>query len=177
MLDQVGIPDAERRLGAVSARVLGRHAPAGDDRHGAVLQPELLIADEPTTALDVTIQAQILDLLARRCSGSRHGHVFVTHDLGVIAEIADEVVVMYVGQKVEHATAGHLFVRPRHPYTEALLSSMPQSTPIGSPLPVIPGVVPRPEDFPSGCRFRDRCRHAVGLRHHRGRAAPHPCGG
>ena len=140
--------------------------------------PKLLIADEPTTALDVTTEAQILDLLRTLTEEESMAMIFVTHDLGVIAEIADEVVVMYAGQKVEQATAGHLFVRPRHPYTEALLSSMPQSTPIGSPLPVIPGRgapsrglplhLPLPRPLPSRRR---------GLRHHRGRAAPHPCGG
>ena len=161
MLERVEIPGAARRAGDYPHQFSGGMRQRVMIAMALSCSPQLLIADEPTTALDVTTEAQILDLLHTLSVEESMAMIFVTHDLGVIAEIADEVVVMYAGQKVEQATAGHLFVRPRHPYTEALLSSMPQSTPIGSPLPVIPGVVPRPEDFPATCRFRDRCRHAV----------------
>ena len=161
MLDRVEIPGAGSRAGDYPHQFSGGMRQRVMIAMALSCSPRLLIADEPTTALDVTTEAQILDLLRTLTEEESMAMIFVTHDLGVIAEIADEVVVMYAGQKVEQATAGRLFVRPRHPYTEALLSSMPQSTPIGSPLPVIPGVVPRPEDFPSTCRFRDRCRHAV----------------
>ncbi len=161
MLDRVEIPGASRRVTDYPHQFSGGMRQRVMIAMALSCSPRLLIADEPTTALDVTTEAQILDLLHSLSVEESMAMIFVTHDLGVIAEIADEVVVMYAGQKVEQATAGQLFVRPRHPYTEALLSSMPQSTPIGSPLPVIPGVVPRPEDFPTTCRFRDRCQHAI----------------
>ena len=161
MLERVEIPGASRRATDYPHQFSGGMRQRVMIAMALSCSPRLLIADEPTTALDVTTEAQILDLLHTLSVEESMAMIFVTHDLGVIAEVADEVVVMYAGQKVEQATAGRLFVRPRHPYTEALLTSMPQSTPIGSPLPVIPGVVPRPEDFPATCRFRDRCRHAV----------------
>jgi peptide/nickel transport system ATP-binding protein len=161
MLGRVEIPDAVRRSGDYPHQFSGGMRQRVMIAMALSCSPRLLIADEPTTALDVTTESQILDLLHTLSVEESMAMIFVTHDLGVIAEIADEVVVMYAGQKVEQATARHLFVRPRHPYTEALLTSMPQSTPIGQPLPVIPGVVPRPEDFPSTCRFRDRCGFAV----------------
>ncbi len=161
MLDRVEIPAAASRAGSYPHQFSGGMRQRVMIAMALSCSPRLLIADEPTTALDVTTEAQILDLLHTLSVEESMAMIFVTHDLGVIAEIADEVVVLYAGQKVEQATAPRLFVRPRHPYTEALLSSMPQSTPIGSPLPVIPGVVPRPEDFPVTCRFRDRCGYAV----------------
>ncbi len=161
MLDRVEIPGAASRAGNYPHQFSGGMRQRVMIAMALSCSPRLLIADEPTTALDVTTEAQILDLLHTLSVEESMAMIFVTHDLGVIAEIADEVVVLYAGQKVEQATASRLFIRPRHPYTEALLSSMPQSTPIGSPLPVIPGVVPRPEDFPVTCRFRDRCGHAV----------------
>jgi peptide/nickel transport system ATP-binding protein len=161
MLDRVEIPGAARRSKDYPHQFSGGMRQRVMIAMALSCSPRLLIADEPTTALDVTTEAQILDLLHTLSVEESMAMIFVTHDLGVIAEVADEVVVMYAGQKVEQATADRLFVRPRHPYTEALLSSMPQTTPIGSPLPVIPGVVPRPEQFPATCRFRDRCEHAV----------------
>jgi peptide/nickel transport system ATP-binding protein len=161
MLGRVEIPDAARRSGDYPHQFSGGMRQRVMIAMALSCSPRLLIADEPTTALDVTTESQILDLLHTLSVEESMAMIFVTHDLGVIAEIADEVVVMYAGQKVEQATAQRLFARPRHPYTEALLTSMPQSTPIGQPLPVIPGVVPRPEDFPSTCRFRDRCQFAI----------------
>ncbi len=161
MLDRVGIPDPHRRVKDYP------HAFSGGMRQRAMIamalacNPKLLIADEPTTALDVTIQAQILDLLRSLQSDLGMAIVFVTHDLGVVAEIADRVVVMYAGQVVEEAKVGGLFVRPRHPYTEGLLGSLPQTAVEGEALPVIPGQVPRPDAFPPGCRFAPRCSYVV----------------
>ena len=122
--------------------------------------PKLLIADEPTTALDVTTQAQIIELLHTLQREEDMAMIFVTHDLGVIADVADDVAVMYAGQIVEHSAAADIFARPRHPYTEALLHSIPQLTPKGEPLHAIPGMVPRPDQFPTGCRFAPRCSYA-----------------
>ena len=123
--------------------------------------PKLLIADEPTTALDVTTQAQIIELLHTLQHEEDMAMIFVTHDLGVIADVADDVAVMYAGQIVEQRAASDLFARPRHPYTEALLHSIPQLSPKGEPLHTIPGMVPRPDQFPSGCRFAPRCSYAL----------------
>ena len=161
MLDRVGIPDPHRRVKDYP------HAFSGGMRQRAMIamalacDPKLLIADEPTTALDVTIQAQILELLRSLQRDLGMAVVFVTHDLGVVAEICDRVVVMYAGQVVEEATVDALFARPRHPYTEGLLESMPQIAAPGEPLPVIPGQVPRPDAFPPGCRFAPRCSYVV----------------
>jgi oligopeptide/dipeptide ABC transporter ATP-binding protein len=120
-------------------------------------EPSLLIADEPTTALDVTIQAQILELLAelRR----RHGLavLLITHDLGVVAEVCDRVVVMYAGQVVETGTVHEIFGEPAHPYTRGLLDSLPKVDRPGERLDSIPGTVPNPIHWPDGCRFRERC--------------------
>src|SRR5438094_8517164 len=121
-------------------------------------RPALVIADEPTTALDVTIQAQILDLLARLRRELGMSLLLITHDLGVVAETCDDVVVMYAGHVVEHAPAAALFARPRHPYTAGLLRSVPS---FGAPrgphkrrLQEIPGLVPRLDRLPTGCRFQ-----------------------
>ena len=121
------------------------------------------IADEPTTALDVTIQAQILELIKDLRRDFSMAVLFVTHDLGVVADVCDRVVVMYAGQVVEHGPSEAIFHEPTHPYTEALLESMPQASELGKPLPVIPGQVPRPQDFPASCRFSPRCRHTAPL--------------
>ena len=128
--------------------------------------PDLLIADEPTTALDVTIQAQILDLLARLRRDLGMAVLLITHDLGVVAETCDEVVVMYAGQVVERASVAELFAAPRHPYTAGLLRAVPALSAARSsrgagepwqPLAEIPGMVPRLDELPPGCRFQDRC--------------------
>ena len=124
-------------------------------------EPELLIADEPTTALDVTVQAQILDLLRELQRDLGLAILFVTHDLGVIAQICDEVAVLYAGQIVEYADIASMFRSPRHPYTEGLLVSMPSLDQRRDSLYGIPGNVPSPERMPSGCRFHPRCSHAV----------------
>jgi len=161
MLDQVGIPDPKRRARDYP------HAFSGGMRQRVMIamalscEPKLLIADEPTTALDVTTQAQILELLASLQQERQMAMIFVTHDLGVIADIADEVVVMYAGQVVERTAVAGLFDRPRHPYSEALLASMPQLAAPGAALKVIAGQVPRPDEMVSGCRFGPRCDYVT----------------
>lgn len=161
MLDRVEIPRAAARAQDYP------HAFSGGMRQRVMIamalscSPKLLIADEPTTALDVTTQAQIVELLHGLQREENMAMIFVTHDLGVIADVADDVVVMYAGQIVEHRSAGDIFARPRHPYTEALLHSIPQLTPRGEPLHAIPGMVPRPDQFPTGCRFAPRCSYAL----------------
>lgn len=160
MLDRVEIPNAAKRSRDYP------HAFSGGMRQRVMIamalscSPRLLIADEPTTALDVTTQAQIVDLLLTLQREEKMAMLFVTHDLGVISEVADDVVVMYAGEVVERGGMAAMFEQPGHPYTEALMSSIPQLAPLGSPLVSIPGMVPRPEDFPAGCRFHPRCAYA-----------------
>jgi len=125
-----------------------------------MMNPALIIADEPTTALDVTIQAQILDLLTDLQTRLGTSILMITHDLGVIAETASRVVVMYGGEVVEEAMVKTLFADAHHPYTEGLMNAMPQFGASRERLNVIPGTVPPPTAWPSGCRFRDRCAYA-----------------
>jgi oligopeptide/dipeptide ABC transporter ATP-binding protein len=121
-----------------------------------------LIADEPTTALDVTIQAQILDLIKKLQIETGMAVIFITHDLGVIAEICEDVVVMYAGRVAETASAIDLFKNPKHPYTQGLLVSIPRlETPRKTKLNIIEGMVPSLYELPSGCRFRNRCPYAM----------------
>ncbi len=161
LLEMVGIPDPERRLKDYP------HQMSGGMRQRALLalalscEPRLLIADEPTTALDVTVQAQILDLLRALQARLDMAVVFVTHDLGVVADLCSRVIVMYAGQVVEEAPVEELFASPRHPYTAGLLAAIPQRGVEGERLASIPGVVPPPSDMPSGCRFHPRCPYAV----------------
>src|SRR5579871_1908308 len=161
MLDVVGIPDPHRRVKDHP------HAFSGGMRQRAMIamalanNPKLLIADEPTTALDVTIQAQVLDLMRRLQAEFGMAILFVTHDLGVVAEICDRVTVLYAGQVVEQSSVNELFARPRNPYTEGLLASMPQTAQPGEQLQVIPGQVPRPDQYPTGCRFHPRCNYGT----------------
>ncbi|MGE0416840.1 MAG: dipeptide/oligopeptide/nickel ABC transporter permease/ATP-binding protein [Acetobacteraceae bacterium] len=157
LLRQVGIPDPDRR-----ARVFPYEMSGGMRQRAMIAMaiannPRLLIADEPTTALDVTIQAQVLDLLARLRRERGMALVFITHSLPVVAEIADRVVVMYAGEIVEEGPADAVFVAPRHPYTAALLRSAPGED--GSLPEGIPGTVPLPHDLPTGCAFAPRCGH------------------
>jgi peptide/nickel transport system ATP-binding protein len=162
-LSRVGLPDAARRFdqyphelsGGLRQRILIAMALACD--------PELLIADEPTTALDVTIQSQILALLTQLQEKMNLAVLFITHNLGVVAQTADRVVVMYAGLVVEEAPTAELFHQPSHPYTWGLLSSVPKLDfhhPLGQILPAIPGQVPGAREVPSGCLFRDRCPKA-----------------
>jgi peptide/nickel transport system ATP-binding protein len=161
LLRQVRIPDAERRLkdfphqmsGGMSQRVMIAMAIA--------CRPKLLIADEPTTALDVTIQAQILELLKELQASSGMGLIVITHDLGVVAEIADRVAVMYAGRKVEDAPVEALFERPLHRYTRGLLGATPSAKrQRGTKLVDIAGSVPALSELPTGCAFQNRCRDA-----------------
>jgi oligopeptide/dipeptide ABC transporter ATP-binding protein len=126
-------------------------------------KPKLLIADEPTTALDVTIQAQILELLKKLQEQLGMAVLLITHDLGVVAEYAREVVVMYAGRVVERAPVKDIFAQPRHPYTKGLLGSIPKPTRGGErkPLPTIEGMVPDLREMPKGCRFADRCSMVI----------------
>ncbi len=161
LLEQVGIPAAAARLrdfphqlsGGMNQRVMIAMAIAGN--------PRLLIADEPTTALDVTIQAQILDLLHQLQRERRMALVLVTHNMGVVAQIAHRVAVMYAGQVMEERSAATIFAQPQHPYTAALLAAMPERHVAGGRLTTIPGLVPGLHDRPPGCLFAPRCRDAT----------------
>jgi oligopeptide/dipeptide ABC transporter ATP-binding protein len=125
-------------------------------------RPKVLIADEPTTALDVTVQAQILELLRSLQSEYGMAMLFITHDLGVVAELCDEVLVMYAGRVAEHAPVEALFAAPNHPYTRGLIDSVPlPDTPAKSVLAAIDGVVPSLSQMPPGCRFSNRCRYVI----------------
>ena len=126
-----------------------------------VCNPEILIADEPTTALDVTIQAQILDLMNKLKKEIGTSILFITHDLGVVAEVCDQVVVMYCGRVVEKGSVYDIFDKPSHPYTEGLLNSIPKLGEHVEELESIPGNVPNPKYMPKGCKFAPRCKYAV----------------
>jgi dipeptide transport system ATP-binding protein len=159
LLDLVGIPDSERRARAFPHQLSGGMCQRVMIAMALACKPRLLIADEPTTALDVTIQAQILDLLLGLQRDTGMGLVLITHDLGVVAEMADRVTVQYAGRQVESARAADLFVDPHHPYTAALLAALPEHAK-GRTLAAIPGVVPGPMDRPTGCLFSPRCAFA-----------------
>ncbi len=158
LLRLVGIPAPETRLSAFPHQLSGGMNQRVMIAMAIACNPRLLIADEPTTALDVTIQAQILDLLIRLQRERDMALVLITHDMGVVAETAQRVTVMYAGQQVETSNVERLFHRPRHPYTAALLDALPERS-LGKPrLPTIPGIVPGAADRPSGCLFNPRCR-------------------
>ncbi len=159
LLDLVGIPAPEQRLKAFPHQLSGGMSQRVMIAIAIACNPRLLIADEPTTALDVTIQAQILDLLLRLQAERGMAMVLITHDMGVVAETAQRVQVMYAGQQVEERRAEALFRAPRHPYTAALLGALPERSTAGERLPTIPGVVPGQGDRPEGCLFHPRCRH------------------
>jgi len=157
MLGRVGIASPETRFDSYPHQLSGGMSQRAMIAMALVCRPRLLIADEPTTALDVTIQAQILDLLGELRREFEMSVLLITHDLGVVAETCDRVAVMYAGKIVEYTSVAQLFERPMHPYTHGLFRSLPRLTATKGPLPVIPGAVPSPLDFPSGCRFRTRC--------------------
>ena len=158
MLNKVGIPDPERRAKSYPHELSGGMAQRVMIAMALAAGPELLIADEPTTALDVTIQAQIIDLLAEIRQDLGTSIILITHDLGIVAEIADRVAVMYAGEIVEEADTKTLFADPQHPYTKGLIGSIPVAGSRREWLDVIPGRVPNLIDLPTGCRFAPRCR-------------------
>ena len=161
MLRLVQIPEPERRAGEYPHQLSGGMRQRVMIALALACKPEVLIADEPTTALDVTIQAQIIDLLKRLQREMGMGVIMITHDLGVVAESCDRVVVMYAGRKVEEATVADLFERPLHPYTRALMASMPALNTRSRRLAEIPGLVPAPHELGQGCAFAQRCEHAM----------------
>jgi peptide/nickel transport system ATP-binding protein len=160
LMEMVQIPGARQRVrdyphqfsGGMRQRVMIAMALAQ--------RPEVLIADEPTTALDVTVQAQIMDLLAELRQGLGLAMILITHDLGVVADAADRIAVMYAGRIVEHADAHSLYRAPGHPYTRGLLDSVPRLDARGTRLSTIPGLPPNPTRIPTGCPFHPRCRYA-----------------
>lgn len=160
MLERVGLANADDRMRSYP------HEFSGGMRQRVVIAaalacgPDVLVADEPTTALDVTVQAQVLNLLRTTSEDEGMAVLFVTHDLGVVADIAQRVIVMYAGQIVETASVDELFLYPKHPYTAGLLSATPKSGSRGSRLPVIPGRPPALDEMPAGCRFAPRCPYA-----------------
>jgi len=160
MLALVGIPDPARRAADYPHQMSGGMRQRVMIAAALACRPRLLIADEPTTALDVTIQAQILDLLRRLRTQLGTATVLITHDLGVVAEFVDSVVVMYAGSAVERADVRALFRAPAHPYTEGLLRAVPRVHTTIHRLRQIPGTVPSPAALPSGCRFHPRCPEA-----------------
>lgn len=165
MLEKVGIPDPGQRASAYPHELSGGMAQRVMIAMALACEPQLLIADEPTTALDVTIQSQILELIRELQEQTRTAVILITHDLGVVAQMADRVAVMYAGEVVEESDVTNLFDEPRHPYTRQLLKSIPVLGANQDDLAVIPGRVPSLVDLPGGCRFAARCeaRTEVGL--------------
>jgi len=163
MLKLVGIPDAERRVDSYPHELSGGMAQRVMIAMALATLPELLIADEPTTALDVTIQAQILDLMRKLRENSGAAIILITHDLGVVAEICERVAVMYAGEIVEQTDVGTLFDEPLHPYTTGLIGSIPILGKLKDRLEVIPGSVPNLVDLPPGCRFTPRCKDVMDI--------------
>ncbi len=161
LLRLVGIADAEEKARAYPHEMSGGQAQRVMIAMALALNPQLLIADEPTTALDVTIQAQILDLMRGLRSSMGTAVILITHDLGIIAEMADRVAVMYAGRIVEQADVESIFARPKHPYTEGLIASIPVLGETKERLAVIPGVVPNLIGLPAGCKFASRCQARV----------------
>jgi oligopeptide/dipeptide ABC transporter ATP-binding protein len=161
LLQQVGIPEPERRMQAFPHELSGGMAQRVMIAMALACVPDLLIADEPTTALDVTIQAQILDLMRNLRTQLGSAVILITHDLGVIAEMADRVAVMYAGQIVEQTSVFNLFKEPLHPYTVGLIGSTPVLGKVREKLDVIPGSVPNLVNLPKGCRFAPRCHERV----------------
>ncbi len=160
LLALVGIPRARQRIDDYPHQFSGGMRQRVMIAMAVALDPALLIADEPTTALDVTVQAQVLEVMQQLQERFGTAIVLITHDLGVVAEIADEVVVMYAGRVMETAPRRSLFYHPHHPYTDGLLRSLPSRTEPGRRLIPVPGAPPSLIDPPGGCPFRPRCAHA-----------------
>jgi peptide/nickel transport system ATP-binding protein len=160
-LADVGIPAPERRCDEYPHQLSGGMRQRVMIAMALICEPKLLIADEPTTALDVTVQSQITDLLRTLSERTGAALLFITHDLGVVAETCTRMVTMYAGEIVEDAPVDDALMRPRHPYTSGLLRSIPSLSPRRSVLPSIPGRVPSPTAMPAGCRFQPRCTFSV----------------
>ena len=160
ILTKTGLPRVDRIVNEYPFQLSGGQRQRVMIAMALVCNPKILIADEPTTALDVTIQAQILDLMNQLKKDSGTSIIFITHDLGVVAEVCDEVVVMYCGRVVEKANVYDLFQNPSHPYTEGLLASIPKMGEQVDELESIPGNVPNPKYMPKGCKFAPRCKYA-----------------
>ncbi|WNC16439.1 ABC transporter ATP-binding protein [Brevibacillus brevis] len=167
MLKLVGIPSPEKRATQEPHELSGGMRQRVMIAMALACRPEILIADEPTTALDVTIQAQILELMKKLQTELGMSIIMITHDLGVVAETCDRVAVMYAGKVVEYTTAKQLFEKPRHPYTVGLMNSLPRMDQDVEELQAIAGNVPSPFNMPAGCRFAPRCPHATELCHSR----------
>ncbi len=163
MFRLVGIPSPERRVKDYPHNMSGGMRQRVMIAMALSLQPDLLIADEPTTALDVTIQAQILELMKDLRTKNNTAVLLITHDIGVVAEMADDVIVMYTGKVVERGTVTQVLKAPKHPYTVGLLNSIPSVGQKGQRLNVIPGTVPSPLNLPKGCPFAPRCPHAMAV--------------
>ncbi len=161
MIRQVGIPAPEKRIDTYPHEMSGGMKQRIMIAMALVCRPQLLIADEPTTALDVTIQAQILDILRRLQAEIGMSIWFITHDLGVVAEMAHHVAVMYASKVVEYTDVKRLYKSPKHPYTQGLFDSLPQTSGGRKRLKTIQGSVPNPLEFPPGCKFHTRCPHAI----------------
>ena len=162
LFEQAGISLPERRIRQYPHELSGGMQQRVVIAMALACEPRLLIADEPSTALDVTIQAQILDLLREQQRRLDMAIVLITHDLGVVAEVADDIAVMYAGRIVEYGAADAVLATPRHPYTRALIASTPRlGMARDAALATIPGIVPSPFDWPTGCRFSTRCEHAM----------------
>jgi oligopeptide transport system ATP-binding protein len=162
LMDRVHIPSAAARVGDYPHQFSGGMRQRVMIAMAIALEPDILIADEPTTALDVTVQAQIMDLLSELQRDTGMGLFLITHDLGVVAQVADRVAVMYAGRIVETATIDDLYARPAHPYTEGLIASIPRLEQKGHRLTPIGGAPPNPTRVPPGCSFHPRCPRARG---------------
>ena len=162
MLDRVGISDPSSRVDQYAFELSGGMRQRAMIAMALSTKPRLLIADEPTTALDVTIQAQVLDLMKELVDEFNMGIIFITHDLGVVAQTADKVSVMYLGRLIEEGPVREVIRDPRHPYTRGLLAALPRLDDLESPLTPVPGDIPSPLERPTGCVFNTRCGDVVG---------------
>ena len=163
LLKDVGIQSPAERINAYPHQLSGGQRQRVMIAMALACDPDIVIADEPTTALDVTVQAQILTLFRTLQKQRSMAVLYITHDLGVVAQVADRVNVMYAGVIVEHGSTRHIFKSPRHPYTQGLLASLPTRSKRGKRLYSIPGSVPDPAYKPGGCPFQPRCPHAVAV--------------
>ncbi len=162
MLDRVGISDAAKRFNQYAFELSGGMRQRAMIAMALSTKPALLIADEPTTALDVTIQAQVIDLMKDLVSEFQMGIIFITHDLGVVAQTCDRVNVMYLGRLIEEGPVRDVIRKPKHPYTQGLIAALPKLDDLDAPLTPVPGDIPSPLERPAGCVFNTRCSQIVG---------------